>query len=277
MRTSRTRIVSAADEARRRLERDLHDGAQQRLVALLLSLRATRQEAASDPALQARIDAAIDELAGALHDLRELARGIHPVSLTRRGLPAALRLAADRAPVPVELSVPTDRYEEAVEATAYYVVVEALTNVAKYARASAASVRIEGVDGRLVVEVEDDGVGGADAARGGGPRGPPPPPPPPRGRPRGGGARGGAPRSRAEPPLGPRGTPAGRGRGPRGPRRAPRAPARARSGRARPGRSRARSAARPRRARGRAPSGRRAARGRPGRASRRGCSERRWP
>jgi PAS domain S-box-containing protein len=171
VRLSRTRIVTAADEARRRLERDLHDGAQQRLVALLLSLRATRKEAADNPALLARIDAAIDELAGALHDLRELARGIHPVALTRRGLPSALRLAADRTPVPVELSVPTDRYEEAVEKTAYYVVVEALTNIAKYARASAASVRIEGVGGRLVVEVEDDGVGGADAEGGSGLRG----------------------------------------------------------------------------------------------------------
>ena len=171
VRTSRTRIVTAADDARRRLERDLHDGAQQRLVALLLSLRATRQEAAGNPALEARLDAAIDELMGALHDLRELARGIHPVALTRRGLPAALRVAADRAPVPVALTLSTDRYEEAVEATAYYVVVEALTNVAKYAQASAASVRIEGVDGRLVVEVEDDGVGGADAAAGSGLRG----------------------------------------------------------------------------------------------------------
>ena len=168
VRTSRTRIVTAADDARRRLERDLHDGAQQRLVALLLSLRATRKEAERDPALQARIDAAIDELSGALHDLRELARGIHPVALTRRGLPAALRLVADRSPVPVELTMPADRYEEAVEATAYYVVVEALTNVAKYARASSAAVRIDAFDGHLVVEVVDDGVGGADAAAGSG-------------------------------------------------------------------------------------------------------------
>jgi PAS domain S-box-containing protein len=168
VRTSRTRIVTAADEARRRLERDLHDGAQQRLVVLLLSLRALRIEAAHDPALQKRLDEAIDELSGALHDLRELARGIHPVALTEQGLPAALRLVTNRAPVPVELSVPTDRYPETVEATAYYVVVEALTNVAKYAHASAASVRVTPSDGRLVVEVEDDGVGGADATEGSG-------------------------------------------------------------------------------------------------------------
>ncbi len=168
VRNSRTRIVTAADEARRRLERDLHDGAQQRLVVLLLSLRALRIEAAHDPALQKRLDEAIDELSGALRDLRELARGIHPVALTERGLPAALRVVGDRAPVPVELSVPTDRYPETVEATAYYVVVEALTNVAKYAHASAASVRITRSDGRLVVEVEDDGVGGADATEGSG-------------------------------------------------------------------------------------------------------------
>ena len=168
VRTSRARIVTAADEARRRLERDLHDGAQQRLVVLLLSLRALRIEAAHDSALQKRLDDAIDELSGALYDLRELARGIHPVALTERGLPAALRVVSDRTPVPVELSVPTDRYPETVEATAYYVVVEALTNVAKYAHASAASVRITCSDGRLVVEVEDDGVGGADATEGSG-------------------------------------------------------------------------------------------------------------
>lgn len=171
VRTSRTRIVAAADEARRRLERDLHDGAQQRLIVLLLSLRATRAEAARDPALQQRIDVAIDELAGALHDLRELARGIHPVALTKRGLAAALRLVGDRTPVPVDLSVPADRFPEAVEATAYYVVAEALTNVAKYAQASAVSVRIDRVDRRLVVRVEDDGVGGANAEAGSGLRG----------------------------------------------------------------------------------------------------------
>jgi PAS domain S-box-containing protein len=168
VRTSRTRIVTAADEARRRLERDLHDGAQQRLVVLLLSLRALRIEAADDPALQQRLDEAIDELSGALYDLRELARGIHPVALTERGLPAAIRVVSDRAPVPVELSIPTDRYPETVESTAYYVVVEALTNVAKYAQASSAAVRITRSDSRLVVEVEDDGVGGADATEGSG-------------------------------------------------------------------------------------------------------------
>ena len=168
VRTSRVRIVGAADEARRRLERDLHDGAQQRLVVLLLSLRALRIEAAHDAAFQQRLDGAIQELSGALYDLGELARGIHPVALTERGLPAAIRMVSERAPVPVELSVPTDRYPETVESTAYYVVVEALTNVAKYANASAAAVRISPSDGCLVVEVEDDGVGGADPTEGSG-------------------------------------------------------------------------------------------------------------
>jgi PAS domain S-box-containing protein len=171
VRTSRTRIVAAADDARRRLERNLHDGAQQRLVVLLLSLRAAKIDAKSNPGLEQLLDGLIEELTGALHELRELARGIHPVALTKRGLSAALRLVADRATVPVELDLPAERFPEHVEATAYYVVSEALTNVAKYARASSASVRIAVSGNRLLIDVEDDGVGGADATAGSGLRG----------------------------------------------------------------------------------------------------------
>ena len=171
VRTSRSRIVAAADDARRRLERNLHDGAQQRLVVLLLSLRAARKKAEGDAELERLLDGLIEELSGALQELRELARGIHPVALTKRGLPAAVRVVADRAPLPVELSVQADRYSEPVEATAYYVVAEALTNVAKYSQASKATVRIAPVGDCLIVDVEDDGVGGADASAGTGLRG----------------------------------------------------------------------------------------------------------
>jgi PAS domain S-box-containing protein len=167
VRTSRTRLVTAADESRRRLERNLHDGAQQRLMSLLLSLRMARAKA-QEPGL---FDGPIAELVAALDELRELARGIHPEILTRRGLGAALAGLADRAPVPVELDVAAERYDEPVEAAAYYVVSESLANVAKYARASSASVRVAPDRGRLVVEVRDDGVGGAEAARGTGLRG----------------------------------------------------------------------------------------------------------
>jgi PAS domain S-box-containing protein len=171
VRTSRSRIVAAADDARRRLERNLHDGAQQRLVVLLLSLRAAKTRAAGDRAQEELLDSLIDELSGALQELRELARGIHPVVLSKRGLAAAVRQLADRAPLSVELDVTPERFPEHVEATAYYVVAEALTNVAKYAEASSAEVRIAAGDGCVRVEVTDDGVGGADASEGSGLRG----------------------------------------------------------------------------------------------------------
>ena len=167
VRSSRARIVAAADEARRRLERNLHDGAQQRLMALLLSLRVARAKAA-DAAL---FDAHIAELTAALDELRELARGIHPEVLTRRGLAAALAAVAGRAPVPVDLDVTPGRYGEPVEAAAYFVVSEALANVAKYARASAAAVTVGPEGDALVVEVRDDGRGGADPDGGTGLRG----------------------------------------------------------------------------------------------------------
>jgi len=171
--SSRARIVQAGDAARRRLERNLHDGAQQRLVALSLSIRLAQAKLAGDPeAAHKQLEAASEELALALEELRELARGIHPAILTDRGLNAALESLAMRATVPVELrDICEERLPPPVEAAAYYVVAESLTNVAKYADASSASVSITRNDGRAVVEVEDDGVGGADASRGTGLRG----------------------------------------------------------------------------------------------------------
>jgi signal transduction histidine kinase len=173
LRTSRARIVEAGYAARRRLERDLHDGAQQRLVALGLDLRLARTKLDSDPATTAELlDASIAELSQATDELRELARGIHPAVLTDRGLGPALEALATRAPLPVEVaSVPDERLPEAVETAAYFVVAEALTNVAKYANATHAAVSVERANGSLRVEVADDGVGGADPAAGTGLRG----------------------------------------------------------------------------------------------------------
>ena len=171
VRTSRARIVAAGDDARRRLERNLHDGAQQRLMALLLSLRLARTRAGADPELAGLLDTSVDELAAAVKELRELARGIHPEVLTRRGLPAALRMMAARMPLPVELDVPAERQPEHVEAAVYYVVSESLANVVRYSGAARVSVRVRAGDGRLEVEVADDGAGGADPAAGTGLRG----------------------------------------------------------------------------------------------------------
>lgn len=171
VRRSRTRIVAAADEARKRLERNLHDGAQQHLIATLLALRATRSKIDDGSPLAPLLDRAVAECGAAVDELRELARGIHPVVLTEQGLGAALRMVAGRAALPVELDVPARRYPEDVEATAYYVVSEALVNVARHAGASSASVRIREEDGVLLVTVADDGRGGADPAGGSGLRG----------------------------------------------------------------------------------------------------------
>jgi PAS domain S-box-containing protein len=170
---SRTRIVTAGDVERRRLERNLHDGAQQRLVTLSLSLRAALEKLDSDPpAARVALAGARDELTLALEELRELARGLHPAVLTDRGLRAAVETLAGRAPVPVEIAgLPEERLPEPVEAAAYYLISEALTNVAKYADASRVRVRVARTDGNVVVEVSDDGVGGADAAGGSGLRG----------------------------------------------------------------------------------------------------------
>jgi signal transduction histidine kinase len=173
-RSAQVRIIAAADAERRRIERDLHDGAQQRLVALSLKLGMARKrlgDDADDMALRL-VDEAQEESRAALAELRDLARGIHPAVLSDRGLGAALRELATRATVPTEVvEAPEARLLPAVEATAYFVVAECLTNIGKYAHASAASVRVRPEVGRLVVEVVDDGVGGADAERGSGLRG----------------------------------------------------------------------------------------------------------
>ncbi|HYM58534.1 MAG TPA: histidine kinase [Solirubrobacteraceae bacterium] len=157
----------------RRLERDLHDGAQQRLVSLSLTLRLAQARVATDPvAAGGLVAAAQEELTLALAELRELARGIHPVVLSDRGLDAALKALAGRSPVPVTLAaMPDGRLPEAVEAAAYFVVAEALTNVVKYADASQATVSVTRHNGTAVVEVTDDGVGGADPRLGTGLRG----------------------------------------------------------------------------------------------------------
>ncbi len=172
VRASRVRIVQAADAARRRLERNLHDGAQQRLVSLSLALRLAQSKLASDPGAAGTVlESAREELALALDELRELARGIHPAILTDRGLAAALESLATRSPVPVEIDAPVDGLPAAVEAAAYYVVAESLANVVKYARASHVAVRISQLEECLAVEVADDGVGGADPTAGTGLRG----------------------------------------------------------------------------------------------------------
>ena len=167
---SRARIVEAADAARRKIERDLHDGAQQRLVALALEVRMAKARVAKDPSTAAEfLDRVGKELTEASADLRELARGIHPAVLTERGLAPAIDALVARAPVPVEvLEVPQDRLPPATEATAYFTVAEALTNVAKYAEASHATVRMARENGVLAVEVRDDGKGGARATPGSG-------------------------------------------------------------------------------------------------------------
>jgi signal transduction histidine kinase len=173
VRASRARIVEAGDAERRRLERDLHDGAQQRLVTLSLALAMARDRAAqADPALGALLESASKEAREAIAELRELARGIHPAVLTQTGLAGAVEALAERSPVPVTITeVPPRRFPAAVEATAYFVVSEALANVAKHSRASAARVTIRMLSDRLVVTVSDDGTGGAAPNGGSGLRG----------------------------------------------------------------------------------------------------------
>jgi len=173
LRDARQRILAAADEERRRIERDLHDGAQQRLVAVTLTLRLAESRLVSDPASAAQLLAqAREEAQLAIDELRELARGIHPALLSDRGLGAALEALATRAPVPVQISgVPSDPLDQRVEACAYFVTAEALTNVAKYANASEAFVDLSLEDDCLRLQVRDDGVGGADPATGSGLRG----------------------------------------------------------------------------------------------------------
>jgi signal transduction histidine kinase len=171
LRRSRARIVEAGDAERRRLERDLHDGAQSRLVALALKLRMARTRAEGQPEMAELLDESSAELQASLDELRELARGIHPAVLTDRGLGPALETLATRAPVPVDVSGDPGELPPPVVAAIYFVVSEALANVAKYARATRASVRLERAADRVAVEVADDGAGGADMEAGSGLRG----------------------------------------------------------------------------------------------------------
>ncbi|WP_343972884.1 GAF domain-containing sensor histidine kinase [Pseudonocardia aurantiaca] len=167
---SRARIVAAADDARRRIERDLHDGTQQRLVSLGLELRlAQSTEPADRTALQTQIGRVADELNVVIEELREITRGIHPAILSEGGLGPALRTLARRAAIPVELDIRTDtRAAPPIEVAAYYVVSEALTNTTKHARASYAHVIVEQRDAMLCLSIRDDGIGGADPAGGSG-------------------------------------------------------------------------------------------------------------
>ena len=164
LRASRARIVTAGDAERKRIERDLHDGAQQRLLAAGLAL----QLLADDHANGALLAEARAELQAGLRDLRELARGIHPAILTAQGLPAAIRSLADRAPVPTVVAVAEGRHPEPVESAAYFVVSEALANIVKHAQARSAVVSVEREDGHLIVSIRDDGRGGAQYDGGGG-------------------------------------------------------------------------------------------------------------
>jgi PAS domain S-box-containing protein len=164
---SRTRLVKAGDEQRRKLERNLHDGAQQRFVSVVLKLRLARARLASDPDATAELlDDASQELDTGLQELREIARGLHPAILGEQGLQRALEALAERLALPVDIDAPADRLPEHIEATAYYIVSEALTNVAKHARADRARVSIVHDGGVLRCEVADDGRGGVDTSSG---------------------------------------------------------------------------------------------------------------
>jgi signal transduction histidine kinase len=170
---SRVRLITAEEAARRRLERSLHDGPQQRLVALALGMRTARSRLPDHPDTAAElIEACEKELTTTIDELRELARGIHPAVLTDRGLEPALESLCGRFPIPVEISeLPDERLPAAVESAAYLVVSEALANIAQYSRATHATVAVARRNGHALVEIRDDGVGGADPSRGNGLRG----------------------------------------------------------------------------------------------------------
>jgi signal transduction histidine kinase len=167
---SRARIVTASDDARHRIERNLHDGAQQRVVSLELELRLAQDDVPEELAeLRAEIGRIADEMSALLDELRELARGIHPAVLAVGGLRPALRALTQRASIPVELDIATDaRFPRPVEVAAYYVASEALTNVVKHAKAAHVSVALAEQPGALFLSVRDDGVGGADPRGGSG-------------------------------------------------------------------------------------------------------------
>jgi len=172
LRGSRSRVIEAGQKERQRLERNLHDGAQQRLIALSLELSLLERELGDDDGTGKRLARAREEIATSLGELREVARGIHPAVVSGHGLAVALEQLTARAPVPVRLRVVVDeRLPEPIEVAAYYLVSESLANVAKHAAASSATVEVSRADGQVVVEIVDDGVGGADSERGSGLRG----------------------------------------------------------------------------------------------------------
>jgi signal transduction histidine kinase len=168
LRQTTTRLVDAGQEARRRLERDLHDGAQQRLLALAMTLGQARGrlDGDADPQVRSYLERASSDVQQAITELRELARGIHPMLLSTEGLAPALQALAERAPLPVHVTAPTQRFDPAVEAAAYFIVSEAVTNAARHSNARRVNVDVDTADGVLTVSVHDDGVGGAPPARG---------------------------------------------------------------------------------------------------------------
>ena len=167
LRGSRARLIAVGDEERRRLERDLHDGAQSRFAGVALHLRLAQRKAPPDGDLARMLDEAIGELSSGIEELRELARGIHPAVLTQRGLEAALESLASRAPLPVDVRATLEqRLPAAVETAAYFAVSEALANVVKHAGAGLVAVDVRVAHGRLVIDVSDDGCGGATGLRG---------------------------------------------------------------------------------------------------------------
>jgi PAS domain S-box-containing protein len=172
IKASRARIVRAADESRRRLERDLHDGAQQRLVELALDLRMAQARFDEDPDARELLEAALAELGDAIGELRELARGIHPAALTDGGLRPALEALAARSSIPARLvAVPDARFTAPIEATAYFTVAEALTNAARHSSAQHVEIELSRLRDHLRVEIRDDGCGGANSNGGSGLRG----------------------------------------------------------------------------------------------------------
>jgi signal transduction histidine kinase len=171
LRESRARIVRAADDERRRIERDLHDGAQQRLLGIGMALQLLRSSRGDDERTLALLDETGVEVQAALHELRELARGIHPAVLADHGIGAAVRTLAERAAVPVQVDATDERLPGEVETALYFVVAEALANIAKHAHATRATVKVARDNGAVRVEVSDDGVGGALLDGGSGLRG----------------------------------------------------------------------------------------------------------